>query len=142
MKTRPTAEARTGLARRAFIVGAATLPLAVQTSPGAAGEATAELQALISRCVELKAGVAGFKMREASLPAEAFEEEVGEAFQAMWDAEDQVNAFQPQSIEDLRLKAGFAIDHMYSDQSAEHGSDLFAWNVLRELAGRQSLPDL
>ena len=72
--------------------------------------------------------------------AAKIEEAIDEAFDAMWGAEDDVNRFHARSAADLRLKAGFLIDHMYCDQSAEHGSDIFAWNVLRELVGRTSLP--
>ena len=65
----------------------------------------------------------------------AVEDALDEAYDAMWTIEDEIEAFAPRSAEHLRLKAGFALEHLYCDgASAEHASDFFAWKVLRELA--------
>lgn len=61
------------------------------------------------------------------------EEALDDAYVALWDTEDEIQAFPPRSMADLRLKASFALDHMFCDESAQHGSDVFAWNLLREL---------
>lgn len=115
-------------------------------------EASGELRALIDRCMALKAPVEALKVKERGMPAEVLralppsrevvelEEAFDNAFEALWDAEDAVNAFRPRSAEDICLKARFCLEHMYSDHSAGHGSDVFAWNVLRELAGTESMP--
>lgn len=133
------------LARRAFLAGAASLPLLTADVSAVPADASVELQALIDRCFEHKAAVEVLKQKEQCLlPEDEAAAEIGaaldDAFEAMWDSEDAVNAFAPRSIADLRLKACFLIDHMYCAQSAEHGSDVFAWNLLRELAGREGLP--
>jgi hypothetical protein len=139
-----------GLGRREFLAGAATLPLTAQAAPAMPAEASTELHALIDRCTELKVAVERLKREEKSIPpaerqrtpvtpaVARLEDALGDAFDLMWDAEDAVDAFQTRSAADIRLKARFALDYMYSDQSGGHGSDVFAWNVLRELAGGES----
>src|SRR5262249_32967225 len=124
---------------------ASSIPL-LANAPTASVEASAELRALIGLYVTCKVTVAELNRQGEALPPGQFdadlEEALNDAYDAMWAAEDQVDAFRPRSAEDLRLKAGFALDHLYGDQSAEHTSDMFAWNLLRELAGRERLPSV
>ncbi|MGB3865053.1 MAG: hypothetical protein WBA29_05430 [Xanthobacteraceae bacterium] len=65
----------------------------------------------------------------------AVNDALDEAYDAKWAIEDEIQEFVPRSAEQFRLKARFALEHLYCDRTpAEHASDMFAWRVLRDLA--------
>jgi hypothetical protein len=60
---------------------------------------------------------------------------MGEAYDAMRQVQDEIENFEVSSLADVKLKARFAVVHLYEGECEESG-DLFAYNMLRQLAGR------
>ncbi len=72
---------------------------------------------------------------QARLGIAAVNDALDEAYDTKWAIEDEIEDFVPRSAEQFRLKARFALEHLYcGDAPAEHANDMFAWKVLRDLA--------
>ena len=62
------------------------------------------------------------------------EDALDEAYEALRQVQDEIEDFEVSSLADVKLKARFAVVHLYEGESEESG-DLFAYSMLRQLAG-------
>jgi hypothetical protein len=66
----------------------------------------------------------------------ALEDAIDEAFEELCQAQDEIEEFEMRSMADVILKARFAVDHLDTNELTESSADYFAWEMLRQLAGR------
>ncbi len=58
------------------------------------------------------------------------------AFEEMCQVRDEIEEFEMRSMDDVTLKARFAVDHFDTNEVTESAADYFAWEMLRQLAER------